>query len=498
MSDLFYNEDSTNFFFSHDCTGGRGGAALDEYVDVLAGAGVTDLLCNTNAQRTNYDSDVWTPTWDGFDPGDPDDQPYLAGIPEAGRANWRRLATNMLALHEEGVDYPARFLARCRHHGVTPWITLRMNDVHDMADLEHPIHGRFWRQRPELWRTGADGYYARAFDFGHAEVRDYYMALVDETLERYDVDGLELDFLREPYLFSVGAEDAGRRLLTTWLGEIRQRVDASAERRGHRIALGVRSPSRPTVARAFGLDPVAWARDGLLDLLVVSPRWSTIEFDMPLREWRRLLADCETTLAGGLEILLGRHPTAPKRPVTAAEARGAAAQVLHDGADCAYLFNYFSSTDPESTPDGWTRNAYTETLASLADLPEISRHCRCHAITFVDMAGPESSEPTPCQLPATGAALELRLPTGPRPAAGTAGVTVDLEGESGERSAPGVTVNDGAPLAVAADAFEGVIRHLEYALPVADLVDGEANRIHVTRHDPPVTVVALDIHIRPG
>ena len=41
------------------------------------------------------------------------------------------------------------------------------------------------------------------------EVRDYYKALIVESLDRYDIDGLELDFMREPYLFSAGKETEG-------------------------------------------------------------------------------------------------------------------------------------------------------------------------------------------------------------------------------------------------------------------------------------------------
>ncbi|HIG16763.1 MAG TPA: hypothetical protein EYQ31_05440 [Candidatus Handelsmanbacteria bacterium] len=119
------------------------------------------------------------------------------------------------------------------------------------------------------------------------------------------------------------------------------------------IQLGVRSPSKPRSAHAFGLDPFRWVQAGWLDLLVVGPRWSTVELDMPLRTWRERLSGSSCVLAGGLEILRGDHPMAPKRPVTAAEARGAAAQVLDDGADAVYPFNYFPSADPTTMPDAW-------------------------------------------------------------------------------------------------------------------------------------------------
>lgn len=507
MTPLYYNEDSTDFFYHGDHTGGVGGAHLDAYIDRIASAGVTTFLCNTNARRTNYASDVWTPTWEGFDPEGPDDQPYLAGISEDGQpvdvSGWRRLATNMLALHEEGVDYPARVIERCRLRGMSAWITLRMNDVHLMMNENHPIHGRFWFENRHLWRRNCDDYFSRAFDFAHEEVRDYYMALIDETLDRYDMDGLELDFLREPFLFSVGEEEQGRALLTDWVGQVRQRVEAAAARLGHPILLGARSPSRPDVAIAFGMDPVRWAREGWLDLLVVSPRWSTIEFAMPLHDWTRRLEGCNVTLTGGLEILRGNHWTAPKRPVTAAEARGAAAQVLHDGADAVYLFNYFPSADPTTIPDAWVRDAYEETIASLASLERIEALPRTHAITFTDMIGPEGSLAPALPLPATGTDLEFHLPTGPRPATATVELVVAFAQPDAANSAaddqPAAAVNGISELEVAWVTSEEEIRQIGYAVPFDALVDGaQDNHIRLTSAVGTLQVEAVEIRIFPA
>ena len=140
-------------------------------------------------------------------------------------------------------SYPG-VIQRCRHHGIAPWISIRMNDVHYNDNLDHPFHSPFWR-KPELFRDGHPGYFARALDYAHAEVRDHYLALITETLERYDIAGLELDFMREPYLFSMGREPEGRQILTGWLREIRTLAKAAAKRRGHAVMLGVRVPSSP-------------------------------------------------------------------------------------------------------------------------------------------------------------------------------------------------------------------------------------------------------------
>jgi len=241
---LLHNEDCTDFFYHGVIPAGKAGEVVDRYVDVIAGAGVTVLMCNTNARRTNYRSDVWEAFWDGYDPNGPDEQPFLAAVAAERRAAYRKLVGNMLEVDRQGVDYPARVIQRCRHHGISPWISLRMNDVHENHNLKHPFHSELWRN-PELFRKGHPGYYARALDYAHSEVCDHYRALIVETLQRYDIDGLELDFMREPYLFSRGEEAAGGKILTQWLKAILQLVDEAAARRKHPVKLGVRVPSEP-------------------------------------------------------------------------------------------------------------------------------------------------------------------------------------------------------------------------------------------------------------
>ena len=71
---LLHNEDCTDFFYHAAIPAGKAGEMVDRYVDVIAGAGVTVLMCNTNARRTNYRSDVWEAFWDGYQPNGPDEQ----------------------------------------------------------------------------------------------------------------------------------------------------------------------------------------------------------------------------------------------------------------------------------------------------------------------------------------------------------------------------------------------------------------------------------------
>lgn len=374
---LYFNQDPTEFcgLYEHYMEGaGDLQEGFDRYLGLLARAGVTDFLCNVNAERTNYDSAVWEPFWFGFDPEASDDQPFFEALREKGGAatikKLRRRVEAMLDVHQSGVAYPERMIAACRRHGVTPWISVRMNDVHVQENEGHPNHGSFWRNHPELRRQGYSGYYGGALDYGHREVRDHYERLIGEVLDRFDGDGLELDFLREPYLFSKGMEAEGAVLLTGWLGRIRELVDGASARRGRPVALAVRVPSRPEVALKMGLDAPAWAREGLIDTLVVGPRWATLEYAIPMREWQEQLAGADVQLVGGLEVLIRPYRSADQVGVTPEEARGAAAQLLHDGSDGVYLFNYFPTGSATGKMPWWSpgqRTSITQSIGADAE-----------------------------------------------------------------------------------------------------------------------------------
>lgn len=493
---LFFNLDCTDFAYHHD-TRADGGGQIDRYIDRILDGGVTHLLCNTQAERTNYASQAWESFWTGFDPAGPDDQAVLAplGAPESEAvARWRRLITAMWDLHAQGVDYPGRVLDRARQRGAAAWVSVRMNDVHCQENEAHPIHSDFWRRNPQLRRRGHTGYYAKALDYAQAAVRNHYRTLIEETLSRWDLDGIELDFMREPYLFSRGEEAAGAAILTAWLAEIRALVRTAAEQRGHPIQVGIRVPSRPAVAQRFGLDVPTWTREGLLDVLVPTPRWASAEFDMPLAAWRCALAGTAITLLGGQEILYRPYRGARAHGVTPAQARGIAAHSLQSGADGVYLFNYFPSGQP-SGESWWSAQEYPRVLRSLTTLESAVSEPRSHALTGHDVNAPDGGEADDDPLPARGTALSFALPTGPRPRADAAvRLTLDLEiRPTGAPVPPAVSLNEAPPLALgkaevvnrepADHAVPHGVERCTYAVPSHALAAGTPNRITVTARD---------------
>ncbi len=439
LAGLIFNYDSTDLFYFNPPEK-ISGQVVDDQIDLFAQAGVTVLMCNVNAQRTNYASDCFDSFWSGYDPQAGDDQPFLQDMAPQSRAGYRRMISSMKTLHEQGVDYPARVIARCRHHGLSPWISLRMNDTHNNNEVRHPIHSNFWKEHPEYWRVQGRriDYYDRTLDYSHQEVRDRFWRLIEEVLQRYDMDGLELDFMREPYLFKPGHEQEGGKILTEWLQQVRKLVEQTASRRGRAIKMGVRVPANPVTAQNLGLDAVHWAEQGLVDLIVVTPRWATMDTQMPLMQWKRMLAAYPVTLAGGLEIREQAYPDGPARIALPQTAVGAALVVLNSGADVVYLFNYFSTL--ARTIDYWPQKTWLQTLRAMSSIDTLASLPRRHLLTFHDVFAP--GEATDYPLPATGTRLLFRVATGPKPVGRLVNAVVELAPLAGESvQAPELAVN---------------------------------------------------------
>jgi hypothetical protein len=266
--------------------------------------------------------------------------------------------------------------------------------------------------------------------------------LIREALTLFDLDGLELDWMRFGYFFRVGRELEGGKILTDFIAQVRREAAKAARHWGHPIRLGARVPSTPETARQLGLDGAAWARAGLIDLLVVTPFWATCEFNMPISTWRRLLDGTNVMLAGGLEVLYRPMPGGKPIEMTPAQAVGASMAVLSGGADLVYLFNYF----PESKP--WPAEQFNSTLRAMAGCDSLGALARTHAITYRDVRAP--GEPADNPLPATGSQCAFRLQTGSRPVGRKVEVIIELDAPNGGVTSPPAIRVNGVPCPVRA------------------------------------------------
>ena len=114
-----------------------------------------------------------------------------------------RRGENARHLVEQGND-PVRVLGeRAHQRGLQYFVSQRMNDAHFAYSKEGPEKnfwtGTFWHEHPELRIGGNSKHYSRhLFDFSHSRIHDFHLAIIEETCQRYDIEGFELDFLRHP------------------------------------------------------------------------------------------------------------------------------------------------------------------------------------------------------------------------------------------------------------------------------------------------------------
>jgi hypothetical protein len=403
---ILYNEDGGN------CCGLAPAGAmkpeqLDAYVDELANSQVTIMLLCVNDKLVVYPSKVWDVWGMGFDPAKDNRQPYFDGVSAGWAADLRPFIQNLRKMLDAGVVPTQRMMDRCRKRNISPWVSVRMNDAHDSGLPKSPLHSRFWMEHPD-WRNNSPN---RNLNYGLKPVRDYYMGLLREVCDRFDMDGLELDWNRFPYHFRLGEEVEQGKVLTEWLVEVRQVVREAEKKWKHPICLAARVPARPEVSMGTGLDAVTWAKRGLIDHLIVAPFWATTDYDVPVERWIELLKGTGVGVTAGLEINVRPYWTPTSLANTPERRRGAAMAALARGSQGIYLFNYF---------DIGAKMPYL--LKEMGSVDSLFDKDRSYVVTYVDINIP--GKPIPSALPrklAPGESAEFSLFIGPKPLASVRG-----------------------------------------------------------------------------
>ncbi|MBV6500846.1 MAG: hypothetical protein CJBNEKGG_03334 [Prosthecobacter sp.] len=249
-----------------------------------------------------------------------------------------------------GGDLVQVFIDRCRQKGQAAFISLRMNDAHhkEFVDpkpgdrpgssigmsvtrwyAEHPEH----RIRPGSLR-GAD----LVLNWAVPEVREQKLAMIRELCARYEMDGLELDFLRF-YSYFREAEtplDQRRAIMTGFVREVRRLL-------GPERWLCARVPCHLPALDMLGLDLKALVAAGL-DMVNASAHYfTTQQHDLAvIREQTMgatLYFELCHTLWKGDKVQAG-YDVFPFRRATREHLHTSAHLAYARGADGISLFNF--------------------------------------------------------------------------------------------------------------------------------------------------------------
>ncbi len=410
---LIINEDNDHYF--KKSASAMTVADLQAYIDSFADTKVTHFFMCPNGQRTSYRSAVHEAIWDEV----------------GGTMPTNIWCVNAKLLHDKGIDPYQVWITRCREKKISPWLTLRMNDVHFVTVTNYFRNTNYWRTHPELWRVPhakSGNWTDYAFDYSKEEVRAYHLALVRELLDRYDPDGLELDWMRFCYHLTPGKEKEQAPILTEFTRQVRKLADAAAAKRGHAIRLAARVPSDPDAAAGLGMDGVWWAKQELVDLLVASPFFSTSDFDIPVELWRERLGalSAKVPVIPAIDNGISPYPGAPRLDNDLATYYGWAAALRQRGADSFYLFNtvYHPIDKPSYRPlldKGLEENVVQ---SSLRRYPAAYRDTVPHDF------------PNGAQLPkTTDKTVTFEIPIGRKPTSGKVAAIIGLAEKKGVKDA---------------------------------------------------------------
>ena len=278
-----------------------------------------------------YQSDVleWVGEADRF--RFPDSKSWHGGI-EVDSADQYR---NPKALADAGHNPPDVLVRECHQRGMAAFVSLRMNDCHDgqhpRGTTPSPELATFKRQNPDWLVEDLDWW--SALNFAHPRVRALKLRVIEEFFDRWDFDGIELDWLRHTLYFPRGTERENAHHLTAFMRAVRASLRQRAEKRGRSVEIAVRVPERLDWCEQGGLEVARWIDEDLVDMLIVGQSLTELptlgEFQQVSTRRRLPVYPCLTPFGNG-------YGPSPDEVI-----RGSAANLWADGADGLCASNWF-------------------------------------------------------------------------------------------------------------------------------------------------------------
>jgi hypothetical protein len=262
----------------------------------------------------------------------------------------------------KGGDTVRVFVDRCRARKVAPFISLRINDYHglEMIDAKpgtkiSPFFSltldRFRREHPQYRLSYGKTLPEKAtvpkirdlsvMNWAFPEVRERIMLMAREICTNYDIDGLELDFMRHYRLFNEQTPLAEReRIVTDFVSQVRALLDRTTKPGRHRW-LCVRIPALVKGHAPLGINVAAMEKAGV-EMFNLSVTYFTIQQDLDVAAIRKLAPNSAIYLEMTHCVdMYGASPDTDFYGRTTDEQFLATADLaLKQGADGMSLFNF--------------------------------------------------------------------------------------------------------------------------------------------------------------
>ena len=233
-------------------------------------------------------------------------QPYMTSVPlwpskfypPLEHITWWRKTFHtdvgqLLKIVEKGVDIVGEYVKWCRDSEISPFLSVRLNDIH------HLFHFKNWKEfkpAPNLseviprfyvenleWMIDRNGEApeAKGLNWRYEGSRKFKLEFIKELAE-YDIDGIELDFMRNlayyrPDELSLKEME---EITTGFVKEVRRILDEAAEKRPDKkkIWLCARIPAECDIMPLVGISIPALIKAGV-EMLNVSSSFFTVNYE---------------------------------------------------------------------------------------------------------------------------------------------------------------------------------------------------------------------------
>ncbi len=418
---LIYTSDFGLFGWNPEIWQPEGGKYKKEtiykYVKCLKDNGITTFSINPNTQVAWYPSRVWPTILDGYKRGDREYVKSTVWFATYDERDYMDLNVDFLNvfldLAEQGIDWFEEAVKACHEYGISPWASIRMNDMHHVGGaqpgdyLSCPLFEDN-RYRLKGVHHNLNGDYQKYFtglNFGMPEVRDYFFKLICELIDDYPIEGLQIDLLRNPYFCEPPADAETIADITAWFAKIKEYM--ISRRPG--MQLGMRIMPKLEMLKQMGVDIKALTAKGIVDNIVPQNFVFTL-WDLPYDYLRRELGN-SVKIYGGCEfgpnrleacgqLETGNVLTSPRNTGSGSEfMRGNYLAHRALGVDGFEIYNFYAADEDRRFPG--IRSDYSK-LATVRSKEEAEAGTKCYTLSKMEgscwLAGGEMTEQLPALL----------------------------------------------------------------------------------------------------
>lgn len=301
-----------------------------------------------------------------------------------------------LPMMDDGIMPLQVLLDRAHEHEMQFLAGFRLNDRHGSPDQG----GMFIHKNPQ-WKIremppGTNCVPGNMLDFTFDGVRDYVFSVLQEVVDRFDVDGIELVF-REGLYFPAPDGDRSiarerQPLMTGLIRRVRKMLDSTGRTRGRKLVLGVRVPQTLEECHNVGFDVPTWIDEQLIDY--VAPQdtmWS--DFNVQYDEFSSLTRATDCRLYPGmLPYCSDLDRTGPA--LTLENYRALVRTFRREGADGVSLYNFQMHWDGFRDNGLGTETNYPLVLSYMREIRDLAkvdaggRHYLFHPMKYDDFGPP--------------------------------------------------------------------------------------------------------------